>query len=83
MNNVTHTLSSANISIFSLEKSKFCNIKKYRYTLHFDTKFLIFLTFLDSSKNFLINLVIIFMMPAKIAISGLLKIKDKEKAMTP
>ena len=31
MNHVTHPLSSADISIFSLEISKFCYIKKYRY----------------------------------------------------
>ena len=30
-------LSSADISIFSREISKFCYIKKYRYRLHFDT----------------------------------------------
>ena len=30
-------LSSADISIFSPEISKFCYIKKYRYSLHFDT----------------------------------------------
>ena len=37
MNHVAHTLSSADISIFSLEISKFCYIKEYRYGLHFDT----------------------------------------------
>ena len=30
-------LSSADISIFSLEISRFCNIKKYKYRLHFGT----------------------------------------------
>ena len=43
---MTHTLSSADISIFALEISKFCYIKKYKYRLHFDTSFLILLTFL-------------------------------------
>ena len=33
INHVTHPLSSADISIFSLEISKFCYIKKYRYRL--------------------------------------------------
>ena len=42
---VTHHLSSADISIFSLEISNFCYFKKYRYRLHFNTKFLILLTF--------------------------------------
>ena len=37
MNHVTHLLSSANISIFSSEISKFCYIKKYKYRLHFGT----------------------------------------------
>ena len=37
MNHVIHPSSSADISIFSLEINKFCYIKKYRYTLHFDT----------------------------------------------
>ena len=36
-NHVTHPLSSADISIFSPEISKFCYIKKYRYRLDFDT----------------------------------------------
>ena len=37
MNHVTHTLSSAETSIFSPEISKFCYVKKYRYRLHFGT----------------------------------------------
>ena len=37
MNHVTHRLSSADISVFSLKISKFCYIKKYRYRLHIDT----------------------------------------------
>ena len=37
MNHVTHLLSSADISIFSPEISKYCDIKIYRYRLHFDT----------------------------------------------
>ena len=36
-NDVTHLLSSADISIFSSKISKFCYLKKYRYRLHFDT----------------------------------------------
>ena len=37
MSPVTNPLSSADISIFSPEISKFCYIKKYRYRLHFST----------------------------------------------
>ena len=69
-----NTLSSADISIFSSEISKFCYIKKYRYRLHFDTEFQIGSTFLESLKILLINLVIILMMSAKMATPGLLKI---------
>ena len=50
INHMTHSLISADISNFSLEISKFCYIKKYMYRLHFDTKFLILLTFLESLK---------------------------------
>ena len=59
---------------FSPEISKFCYIKKYRYRLHFGTQFLILLTFLKSLKIFLIKLVIILMMSAKMATPGLPKI---------
>ena len=37
MIHVTHPLSSADISNFSPEISKFCYIKKYMYRLHLDT----------------------------------------------
>ena len=36
-NHMIHTLSSANISIFSPEISKFWFTKNYLYRLHFDT----------------------------------------------
>ena len=36
MNHVTRVLSSADISIFSPEISKFCYIKKCRHKLYFD-----------------------------------------------
>ena len=55
MNHVAYPLSSADISIFSLETSKIRYIKKYRYRLHFDTNFLILLTFVESLKIFLIK----------------------------
>ena len=60
MNHVTHPLSSADISIFSSEISKFCYIKKYRYRLNFSTEFLIILDFLECLQICLINLDIIF-----------------------
>ena len=74
MNHVTHPLTSAEISSFSPEVSKFFYIKKYRYRLHFSAEFLIILDFLESLKIFLINLVIILMMSAKVATPGLLKL---------
>ena len=74
MNHVTRPLTSADISSFSPEVSKFFNIKKYRYRLHFSTEFLIILDFPESLKIFLINLVIILMMSAKVATPGLLKL---------
>ena len=40
INHVRHLLSSANISNFLLEISKFCYIKKYRCRLYFDTLFI-------------------------------------------
>ena len=75
MNHMTEPLCSADISNFSLENSKFCYIKKYRYRLHFDTQFLILLSFIESLKIFLINMVTILMMSAKMATPGLRKIK--------
>ena len=73
MNHVTHPLSSADISNFSPEISKFCYIKKYMYRLHFDTKFLILLTFLETVKIVLIKTVTSIMMSAEIATPGLLE----------
>ena len=69
MNHVTHLLTSADISIFSPEISKFIYIKKYRYKLHFSI-----LAFFESLKVCLINLVIILMMQAKVTTLGLPKI---------
>ena len=76
MNYVTHPLSSADISNFSFEISKFCYVKKQMYRLHFDTKFIILLTFLESLKIVLIKNVTILMMSEKMATPGLLRIKD-------
>ena len=67
IDHVTHVFSSTEISIF-------CNIKKYRYRMHFDNQFLILLTFFKYLKIVLINMVKILMMSTKVATSGLLKI---------
>ena len=75
MNHVTHPLSSADISIFLLEISKFCYIKKHWYRLQLNTQFLILLTFTESLKVDLINMVLILMMSAKMGTQGPLKIK--------
>ena len=74
MNHVTHPMSPADISNFSPEIRKFCYIKKYMYRLHFDTKFLIILAFLESLRIVLIKKVTSLMMSAKMATPGLLKI---------
>ena len=62
-------------SAFLPEISKFCYIKKYKYRFHLDIKLLILLTFLESLRIVLINVVKITMMSAKMATSGLLEIK--------
>ena len=74
MNHVTHLLSSADISIFSTEISKFCYIKKYRYRLHFGPYVPILLTFPESLNIFLINLVKILVISAEMVTPDLLKI---------
>ena len=73
MNHVTRLLTFAEISIFSPEISKSCFIKKYGSRLHFSTKFPIPLAFFESFRIYLIKLVIILMMSAKMATPGLLK----------
>ena len=75
INHVTHLLSSASISIFSLEISNFHYIRKYRYTSNFNTWFLILFTFFESIKVFLINMFAVLMTSAKMATLGLLKEK--------
>ena len=75
MKHVAHPLSFVDISQFSPEISKFCYVKKYIHRLHFDTKLLILLTFLESLRIFLIRKVTILMMSLKITTPDLLKIK--------
>ena len=75
MNQVTHLLASADISIFSPKISKICYIKKYRYRLHFHLQFLILLSFIESLKIVLINMVTVLRMSAEMATPGLPKIK--------
>ena len=81
-NLVTHLLSSADISNFSPEISRFCYIKKYMYRLHFDTLFLILLTFLESLKISLIKKVTILMVSAKWLPQAFLKKGLEIKVMT-
>ena len=47
MNQVTHPLRFTDIGIFLQEIRKFCNIKKFRYRLHFGTNFLLLLTYFE------------------------------------
>ena len=61
---------------FLPEVSNFCDVKKYWYRLHFNTWFLILLTFFESLKFVLVNMVAIFMMLAKLATLGLLKVRE-------
>ena len=44
MNQVTHSLNSADISIFSPKIRKLCSIKKCRYRLRFDNMVTIFMS---------------------------------------
>ena len=60
---------------FFTRNIKFCYIKKYGYRLYFDTLFLILLNFFESLKIFLINMIKILMMSAKVSTLGLFKIK--------
>ena len=72
---MAHSLRSADISTFSPKISHFCDIRKYRYVLHFNALILPLLTFYDSSKVMLLNAVKLLMMSPKLATLGLLKIK--------
>ena len=63
------------IRIFSPGNRKSSYRKKYRYILHFGTKFPILVIFSECSQIFSINMVAILMMSAKMASLGLLKIK--------
>ena len=67
MNHVTHSLISVDISIFH-EKSPNFAISRH-------TDIVCILTFLESLKIVLINIVTIFVMSAKMSTSDLLKIK--------
>ena len=75
MNHASHPLSSADISIFSSEISKYCYIRTYRYRLHFDTQFLILLTFFESLRSVFSKHGYNLMISAKLATPGLFKTK--------
>ena len=66
-------LSSADISIFLSEISNFYYIGKYRQKMHFDTYFPILLTLIEYLWAFLINMIAILVMLAKLATPGILK----------
>ena len=74
INHVTHSMSPADISTFSPKISKFCYIKIYLYRLHFETKYLIILAFLESLRIVLIKKSYKFDDAVKIAFQGFLKI---------
>ena len=65
-----HLLSFAEISIFALEISSLGFVRNHRQKLHFNTFFLILLTFTESLLVILIDMVIILMMPVKSAAPG-------------
>ena len=70
------SLSSADITIFSLEISNFCYIKTYKCRLHFNVQFLILLLFFSEFLNVVfINMVAILMVSAKLDTLGHLKVK--------
>ena len=75
-------LSRLTSGFFSSEISNFCYIKKNRYRLHFNTYFLILLTFFEPLKVVLINMIVILMMPANLATLGHLKMFFEIKVMT-
>lgn len=76
---MTHYLNFADTGIFSPEIGKFCYIGIYKQELHFDTCFLIILSFSEPLWAFLINIIAFFTMPAKLVTPGVLKIKTWRK----
>ena len=73
INHVTHSVSSADISIFH-RKSAIFVISRNSYTLDFNISFIILLTLLETLKVVLTSMVGILMMPAKLYTLGVLKI---------
>ena len=73
INHVIHLLGSADHSIFSLETSNFCYIKKYRHKLHFNTWIKVLLNLFECLKILVINMIAIPMMWAKFTTLSLLK----------
>ena len=72
---MAHPLIFDDISNFSPEISNFFYIKKCKDRLYFNIYFLILLTFFESLKVFLINMIAILMMSAELAIPGFFEIK--------
>ena len=70
---MTHLLSSADISIFSMEISNFFYIEEYKCRFQFKTETIV-KNFFESLKVVLINMVAILMMSAKLAYLDFIKI---------
>ena len=64
MIHMTRPFSYIEITIFPPKISKLCYMKKYRYSLHFDTSFLILLTFWAFKGKGCLNIVTILMISA-------------------
>ena len=75
MNHVTNSLSSAEINIFFTENYHLLLYQEIQIQILFRYIFLIPLTFHETLRIVLINMVTILMISTKIATPGLLKIK--------
>ena len=72
INDTTHPLSSTDISFFFNNNQQLLLSQKIQIKMHLNPEFSILLTFFESLKIVLINMVAIFMIPAKLATLGLL-----------
>ena len=70
---MTHLLSSADISIFSMEISNFFYIEEYKCRFQFKTETIV-KNFFEPLKVVLLNMVAILMMSAKLAYLDFIKI---------
>ena len=70
---LVHPLISADINIFWPKISNFSYIRNFRYRLHFNEKYLDLLTFLESLRVILVNVIELLIMSAKVTTLDLLK----------